>query len=74
MNGSQLGFITDAGEGKFGYEEITSFPLNEEEINKLLQIVTDFLKDSVSNFVGVLLSQKLGAWRNYLDTSERKDT
>ena len=51
MNGSQLGFVTDAGEGKFGYQEIISFPLNEEEINKLLKIVNDFLKDEVNNLL-----------------------
>jgi hydroxymethylpyrimidine pyrophosphatase-like HAD family hydrolase len=74
MNGSQLGFITDAGEGKFGYEEITSFPLNEEEINNLLQIVNDFLKDCGKQLIGVLLPKRLEAWRNYLDTGKRKDT
>ena len=51
MNGSQLGFITDAGEDKFGYEEIVSFPLTEDEINEVLKIVIDFLKEGVNNLL-----------------------
>ena len=51
MNGSQLGFITNAGHDKFAYQEITSFPLDEKEINELLKIVNDFLKDMVSNLL-----------------------
>ena len=51
MNGSQLGFITDVGDNKFGYEEIIAFPLNEEEINEVLKIISDFLKDAVNNLL-----------------------
>ncbi len=51
MNGSQLGFITDAGENKMSYEEIAAFPLNVEEINEVIKIVSDFLKDAISNLL-----------------------
>ena len=51
MNGSQLGFITDAGEDKIGYEEIAAFPLEEEEINEVLQIIVEFLKDGINNLL-----------------------
>jgi hydroxymethylpyrimidine pyrophosphatase-like HAD family hydrolase len=51
MNGSQLGFITEVGHDKFGYEEIEAFPLNHEEINNVLKIITDFLKDGLNNLL-----------------------
>lgn len=51
MNGSQLGFITDAGEDKIGYEEIAAFPLEEAEINDVLKIIRAFLKDGISNLL-----------------------
>src|SRR5215203_4083527 len=46
MNGSQLGFITDAGEDKFGYKEIDAFPLESNEIAGALQIVTSFINNN----------------------------
>ena len=51
MNGSQLGFITDAGDSNFGYEEIAAFPLDTIEINEVLKIIDGFLKDGISNLL-----------------------
>ena len=51
MNGSQLGFITDTDDGKLKYSEITAFPLDEGEINDVLTIINDFLKNGVTNLL-----------------------
>jgi hydroxymethylpyrimidine pyrophosphatase-like HAD family hydrolase len=47
MNGSQLGYIVQSGNGEFDYEEIAAFPLEHKEINKPLQIIESFLKEGV---------------------------
>lgn len=51
MNGSQLGFILEVEEGKFGFEEITAFPLLEREIDDVLKLISDFLKDGLDNLL-----------------------
>lgn len=44
LNGSQLGFIIQNGEGSFHFEEIQSFPLKEKEILDVMRIVNDFMQ------------------------------
>ncbi len=51
MNGSQLGYIVESSPGVFGYEEILAFPLEMDEIQKLLGIVKTFLDDSVKDLL-----------------------
>ena len=51
MNGSQLGFITQDQEGKFGYDEIMAFPLEHEEIASTLQLITGFLNDNLMDLL-----------------------
>jgi hydroxymethylpyrimidine pyrophosphatase-like HAD family hydrolase len=46
MNGSQLGNIMLDKEGNFLYSEIDAFPLEPEEIAKVLHIVTSFIKNN----------------------------
>ena len=47
MNGSQLGFITRDNEGNFGYDELAAYPLEKEEIQETLQLITNFLNDNI---------------------------
>ena len=51
MNGSQLWLTTATGANHFGYEEIAAFPLDETEVNEVLRIVGDLLKDGVNNLL-----------------------
>ena len=51
MNGSQLGFITQAENGEFGYEEIAAFPLLPEEIQKPLDIALGFMEQNVMDIL-----------------------
>lgn len=51
MNGSQLGYIIQDGEGKFEYDEIAAFPLKSDEINAALSIVESLTKDNISDLL-----------------------
>ena len=51
MNGSQLGYIIKSETGEFGFEEIAAFPLEVAEIEHPLKIVSDFLKDDLTNLL-----------------------
>ena len=46
MNGSQLGYIMQDNEGNFLYNEIDAFPLEAEEIAKVLHIITGFISNN----------------------------
>jgi hydroxymethylpyrimidine pyrophosphatase-like HAD family hydrolase len=46
LNGSQLGNIMIDKEGNFFYSEIDAFPLQEDEIEKALHIVREFIKNN----------------------------
>lgn len=51
MNGSQLGYMTRTEHGDFSYEEITAFPLFEDEIREVLSLVEQLVKDRVDNLL-----------------------
>lgn len=51
MNGSQLGFMIETGDGKLSYEEITAFLLQEEEIEEVINIVQKLLSDGIFNLL-----------------------
>ncbi len=43
MNGSQLGYMTKTSSDEFSYEEIMAFPLQEEEIKEVMQLVQQLI-------------------------------
>jgi hydroxymethylpyrimidine pyrophosphatase-like HAD family hydrolase len=51
MNGSQLGYVTEAGNGNFGYEEIAAFPLTEAEVNEVLDLVNKLSADKIDELL-----------------------
>lgn len=51
MNGSQLGFITRDNEGNFGYDEIAAYPLEQQEVQETLQLITNFLNDNIRDLL-----------------------
>jgi|SRR5687767_2120505 len=50
LNGSQLGYITEDGEG-LKYEEISAFPLEETEIDVVLDLVGSILRDGIEELL-----------------------
>ena len=51
MNGSQLGYMIETGEGNFGYEEIAAFPLNEQEINEVIANVRELITNGMNDLL-----------------------
>lgn len=49
MNGSQLGYMTKASEGNFGYEEIFAFPLIENEIDEVISNVRELVANGIKD-------------------------
>lgn len=50
LNGSQLGYITEDAEG-LKYEEISAFPLEEPEIDVVLNLVGSILRDGIEELL-----------------------
>jgi hydroxymethylpyrimidine pyrophosphatase-like HAD family hydrolase len=50
LNGSQLGYISEGPEG-LRYEEISAFPLEEREIDVVLSLVANFLRDGIKELL-----------------------
>lgn len=51
MNGSQLGYMTKTSSDEFAYREIAAFPLTEEEIKEVLQLVEPLVADKVHDLL-----------------------
>jgi len=51
MNGSQLGYMIETSEGTFGYEEIAAFPLKEDEIDEVMNNVTELVTNGINEML-----------------------
>jgi hydroxymethylpyrimidine pyrophosphatase-like HAD family hydrolase len=51
MNGSQLGYIFQDQGGTLDYEEIAAFPLEGWEVDELIRLVGELLRDDVSELL-----------------------
>lgn len=51
MNGSQLGFVVQDENGQLGYEEITAFPLKQQEIMEVMQQVRQLVEDGLNDLL-----------------------
>ncbi len=49
MNGSQLGYMIETGEGNFGYEEIAAFPLEQNEIDEVINNVRELITNGIDD-------------------------
>src|SRR6478609_8521189 len=51
MNGSQLGYMVSTKDDEFAYEEITAFPLLQEEITEIVKLIRQLVEDKVDNLL-----------------------
>lgn len=51
MNGSQLGYIIENGEGTLSHKEIAAFPLEENEIDEVINNVRELIINGIDNLL-----------------------
>jgi hydroxymethylpyrimidine pyrophosphatase-like HAD family hydrolase len=51
LNGSMVGYLIETDKGEIGFRELEAFPVSSEEIEKILTVLADLLRNTVKDFV-----------------------